>query len=223
MTFSLTARCPATGMLGIVISSSSPAVAARCVHARAGAGAVASQNITDPELGQIGLDLMARGRSAEEACAALVASSRFIAYRQLALVDRNGGTAAYSGGGTLGIHATCIGAGAVAAGNMLRDADVPAAMMTAFAAASGPLPERLLAALEAGLAQGGEAGPVHSAGLHLVHELTWPVADLRVDWHDAPVAALRELWCVYAPQMQDYVQRARQPVAAPRFGVAGDP
>lgn len=223
MTFSITARCPRTGMLGIAISSSSPAVAARCVHARAGAGAVASQNITDPELGQIGLDLMARGRSAAEALAALTASSPFIAYRQLALVDRNGGTAAYCGAGTLGIHATSRGEGAVAAGNLLAAATVPKAMTAAFADASGMLAERLLAALSAGLAAGGEAGPVRSAGLYLVHEACWPIADLRVDWHDVPVAALHDLWAVYAPQMDDYVLRAKQPVAAPAFGVAGDP
>ena len=81
MTFSLTARCPETGMLGMVISSSSPAVAARCVHVRAKVGAVASQNITDPGLGQIGLDLLARGLSATEVRDALVVSTRFIAYR----------------------------------------------------------------------------------------------------------------------------------------------
>ena len=87
MTFSLTARCPDTGMFGMVISSSSPAVAARCVHLRAKVGAVASQNITDPALGQIGLDLLARGLSAREVCDALVASTPFIAYRQLVVVD----------------------------------------------------------------------------------------------------------------------------------------
>src|ERR1700681_3893260 len=66
VTFSLTARCPETGMFGIAISSSSPAVAARCAHARSMVGAIASQNITDPQLGQIGLDLLARGFNAEE-------------------------------------------------------------------------------------------------------------------------------------------------------------
>src|SRR5258708_30079216 len=90
MTFSLSARCPDTGMLGMVISSSSPAVAARCVHVRADVGAVASQNITDPELGQIGLDLLARGLGATAVRDALVASGRFIAYRQLAIVDTAG-------------------------------------------------------------------------------------------------------------------------------------
>src|SRR5258707_9670058 len=99
MTFSLTARCPETGMLGMVISSSSPAVAARCVHVRASVGAVASQNITDPRLGQIGLDLLARGLSATEVSDALVASTPFIAYRQLAVVDAAGPTGSPSRSG----------------------------------------------------------------------------------------------------------------------------
>src|ERR1700744_992931 len=104
MTFSLSARCPETGMFGMVISSSSPAVAARCVHLRAKVGAVASQNITDPALGQIGLDLLARGLSAKEVRDALVASTPFSAYRQLVVIDGQGRTTAFSGANTLGIH-----------------------------------------------------------------------------------------------------------------------
>src|SRR5260370_37476912 len=92
MTFSLTARCPETGMLGMVISSSSPAVAARCVHVRANVGAVASQDITDPSLGQISLDLLARSLGASEVRDSLVASTRFIAYRQPAIFDAAGAT-----------------------------------------------------------------------------------------------------------------------------------
>jgi uncharacterized Ntn-hydrolase superfamily protein len=223
MTFSLTARCSETGMFGMVISSSSPAVAARCVHVRANVGAVASQNITDPGLGQIGLDLLARGLSATEVRDALVASTRFIAYRQLAVVDATGRTASYSGSGTLGIHATCTGEGAVATGNLLANEQVPAAMIAAYQAASGYLfADRLLTALAAGLDQGGEAGPVHSAGLYVVREASWPIADLRVDWNDRPVVALQELWAVYKPQLEDYVRRARQPTDAPGFGVAGE-
>ncbi len=223
MTFSLTARCPETGMLGMVISSSSPAVAARCVHVRANVGAVASQNITDPSLGQIGLDLLARGLGASEVRDALVASTRFIAYRQLAIVDAAGRTAFYSGSGTLGLHATCAGEAAVATGNLLANEQVPASMIAAYQAASGlPFPDRLLAALAAGLDHGGEAGPVHSAGLYVVREMSWPIVDLRVDWNDRPIAALHELWAVYKPQLEDYVRRARQPSEAPGFGVAGE-
>jgi uncharacterized Ntn-hydrolase superfamily protein len=124
-------------MFGMVISSSSPAVAARCVHLRAKAGAVASQNITDPALGQIGLDLLARGLSANEVRDALVASTPFIAYRQLALVDALGRVASYSGSNTLGIHAIHPGDGVIAAGNLLAHDQVPAAMVRSYQANAG--------------------------------------------------------------------------------------
>jgi uncharacterized Ntn-hydrolase superfamily protein len=223
MTFSLSARCPETGMFGMVISSSSPAVAARCVHLRAKVGAVASQNITDPSLGQIGLDLLAGGLTATEVRAALVASHAFIAYRQLTIIDGAGRTASYSGSNTLGIHATREDDGVVAAGNILANDGVPAAMVAAYHdAAAKPFANRLLAALQAGQNQGGEAGPVHSAGICIVREVSWPIVDLRVDWHDQPIAALQNLYAVYEPQIEDYVRRARQPSEAPSFGVVGE-
>jgi uncharacterized Ntn-hydrolase superfamily protein len=224
MTFSISARCPRTGEMGIAVSSSSPAVAARCAHARAGAGVVATQNITDPTLGPKGLDLLACGLSAAEALARLRAEAPHIEYRQLALVDRGGGTAAFSGSRTLGVHATVEGPGAVAAGNLLRAPNVPEAMVAAFLAApEQPLAARLLAAMRAAVAAGGEAGPVHSAGLLLVRDVAWPIADLRVDWHDTdPIAALADLWALWAPQMDAYVTRALNPASAPAYGVPGD-
>jgi uncharacterized Ntn-hydrolase superfamily protein len=223
MTFSLTARCPQTGMFGMVISSSSPAVAARCVHLRARAGGIGSQNITDPALGQIGLDLLERGLAAQEVCDALVASTPFIAYRQLTLVDASGRVASYSGSNTLGIHAAHSGEGVIAAGNLLSNDQVPAAMVRSYQDnAAKSFPARLLAALQAGLEQGGEAGLVHSAGLCVVRDVSWPIVDLRVDWSERPIAALGEAWAVYEPQVEDYVRRARNPSAAPSFGVPGD-
>jgi uncharacterized Ntn-hydrolase superfamily protein len=223
MTFSLTARCPETGMFGMVISSSSPAVAARCVHLRAKAGAIGSQNITDPALGQIGLDMLARGLAAQEVCDALVASTPFIAYRQLTLVDTSGRVASYSGSNTLGVHTAHAGEGVIAAGNLLANDQVPAAMVRSYQENAGKsFPARLLAALRAGLEQGGEAGPVHSAGLCVVRDVSWPIVDLRVDWSERPIAALDEVWAVYEPQVEDYVRRARNPSAAPGFGVPGD-
>jgi uncharacterized Ntn-hydrolase superfamily protein len=85
------------------------------------------------------------------------------------------------------------------------------------------LAERLLRALEAGLAAGGEEGPVHSAALVVVDKLPFPLVDLRCDWDDVnPIAVLRKLWTDYAPQMQAYVDRAVNPVLAPSYGVPGD-
>jgi uncharacterized Ntn-hydrolase superfamily protein len=224
MTFSIAARCARTGIFGIAVSSSSPAVAARCAHARAGVGAVASQNITDPTLGPKGLDLMAGGLGAAAALDRLRADAPHIAFRQLALVDATGGTAAFSGDRTLGTHRTAQGAGVVAAGNLLRSPDVPQQMVAAFlAAAALPLGERLLLGMRAALAAGGEAGPVHSAGMLLVRDVAWPVADLRVDWHETdPIGALAELWTLWQPQMDAYVTRALDPATAPAYGVPGD-
>jgi uncharacterized Ntn-hydrolase superfamily protein len=223
MTFSIAARCVDTGMFGIAVSSSSPAVAARCAHARAGVGAFGTQNITDPRLGPQGLDLMAKGASAEQAITTLKQTAPHIAFRQLIAVDANGMTAAHSGDHTLGTHATAQTLNAVAAGNLLRDEEIPAKMVAAFQRAQGHLVERLLTAMEAALAAGGEQGPVHSAGLLVVRDVPWPVADLRVDWSDGdPIAELRQLWGIYKPQLEDYVTRALNPTAAPSFGVPGD-
>lgn len=224
MTFSLVARCPRTGMFGMAISSSSPAVAARCAHARAGVGAVASQNVTDPRLGPRALDLMERGASAEEAVAILRRSAPHMEFRQVLAVDREGPPAIHSGERALGLWAEARGEGAAAGGNLLAQPGVPQAMLDAFAAAEGHLGDRLLAALLAGRDAGGEAGPVRSAGLLLVHDQPWPLAELRIDWSEGdPIAALAEAWAVYRPQMGAYVQRALDPSAAPSYGVPGDP
>ncbi|MGR3481043.1 DUF1028 domain-containing protein [Salipiger marinus] len=223
MTFSLVARCAETGMFGMVISSSSPAVAARCAHARAGVGVVASQNVTDPALGPRVLDLMAQGIAAPEAVARVREASPFMEYRQILAVDATGATAVHSGGNALGLWSSAQGQDAAAGGNLLAQEGVPQAMLDGFLASSGHLGDRLIAALAAGLDAGGEAGPVHSAGLLLVDRLSWPLAELRCDWTEAcPIAAVTEAWAVYRPQMAAYVQRALDPRAAPSYGVPGD-
>jgi len=223
MTFSLVARCAQTGMFGVAISSSSPAVAARCSFARAGVGAVASQNVTDPSLGPRTLDLMASGLSAPAAVAAVRAEGRFMDYRQVLAVDASGQGAIHSGPKALGIWTDAAGENVISAGNLLANGDVPRAIVAGFLAAPGHLGDRLIAALRAGLAAGGEAGPVQSAGLMLVDKVSWPVADLRCDWtEDCPIAAVAAAWEVYKPQLDDYVQRALNPGLAPSYGVPGD-
>jgi uncharacterized Ntn-hydrolase superfamily protein len=223
MTIAIAARSAEEGMLGLAISSSSPAVAARCAHARAGVGVVGTQNVTDPRLGPAGLDLMASGSSAEEAIASLCRTASHIEFRQLIAVDAQGRTGTHSGARTLGTHASAQGPGVVAAGNLLRNREIPGVMLAAFGRASGHLGDRLLAAMAAALAAGGEEGPVHSAGILLVRDVPWPVADLRVDWSDGdPIGDLQRVWTIYKPQLEDYVARALNPTAAPSFGVPGD-
>jgi uncharacterized Ntn-hydrolase superfamily protein len=222
MTFSLVARCAKTGQFGVVISSSSPAVAARCSHVRAGVGAVASQNVTDPALGPLLLDALATGADATAALMAVTAGRDFIDYRQLLVVDRSGGVAIHSGTNVLGIWGEARGKDCASGGNLLANNTIPATMVAAFETATGHLGDRLIAALQAGLAAGGEAGPVRSAGLKLADRLSWPVVDLRIDWADDPIGMLAEAWQIYRPQMAAYVQRAEDPTQAPSYGVPGD-
>ena len=85
------------------------------------------------------------------------------------------------------------------------------------------LAERLLLSLQAGLDAGGEEGPVHSAGIKVVHKYLWPLVDLRIDWADEePLTDLMKLWHAYEPQMIDYTARAIDPSKAPSYGVPGD-
>ena len=223
MTFSLVARCAETGMFGLAIASSSPAVAARCSYARAGVGAVASQNVTDPTLGPLALDLMQDGMSAPEAIARVQEQGKFIAYRQVLAVDTQGRTAIHSGPNSLGIWTQAEGRDVASGGNLLANDRVPAAIVAGFADSTGHIGDRLIAAMQAGLAAGGEAGPIHSAGMKIVDKVAWPVADLRCDWtQDCPIAAVATAWDVYKPQLDAYIQRAIDPREAPSYGVPGD-
>lgn len=223
MTFSLVARCAETGMFGLAISSSSPAVAARCSFARAGVGAVASQNVTDPNLGPLTLDLMEQGKTAPEAIAEMTARAKFIEYRQVLAVDSAGRTAIHSGPNSLGIWTQAQAENVASGGNLLANDRIPQAIVDGFLSTKGHIGDRLIAAMRAGLAAGGEAGPVHSAGMKIVDTVSWPVADLRCDWtEDCPIEAIATAWDVYKPQLDAYIQRALDPREAPSYGVPGD-
>lgn len=221
MTFSVLAT-DGTGAVGMAVTSSSPAVAARCVHLRAGVGGASSQNVTDPRLGPRLLDALQGGVDPQQALDDLVAGEPLVEHRQLSVLDVHGKAAAYSGPGSLGVHAHRVGDAVVAAGNLLAGPEVVDAVVAAFEASSGELESRLLVALEAGLAAGGEAGPLHSTGLAVVRDVSWRETDLRVDWHDEPVAELRRVLDVWLPQRDAYVTRALDPTAAPSYGVPGD-
>lgn len=223
MTFSIAARCPETGQFGIAISSSSIAVGARCPWLRPGVGAVSTQNITLPSLGPEVLDLMEQGLAPAEALDKVLTRNGYSQYRQITVIDHLGQTAHFSGTQTLGNHNAVSGEQCVAAGNMLADRSVIEAMVKAFENGEGQLTDRLLAALKAAVAAGGEAGAVHSAAVVVVGELTWPIINLRVDWADQdPVSQLEQLWGTYRPQVQDYIDRALDPAKSPGYGVAGD-
>ena len=161
MTFSIVARCRNTGMFGIAVTSSSPAVAARCAFAEAGVGAVATQNITDPSLGKRGLGLLRAEADALETVDTLLSSTEHMDYRQVMVIDRLGDAAIHSGKHTLGTWGEAVTKNAAAAGNLLADKSVPRTMIHAFEEtenANMHLADRLMDALKAGLAAGGEPG-----------------------------------------------------------------
>jgi uncharacterized Ntn-hydrolase superfamily protein len=212
MTFSIAGRCERTGMFGIAITTSSIAVGGRCAYARARVGAVLTQHRTDPRLGPLGLDILAAGSSAAETVAALVASTPHSAWRQLAVIDRQGKTAHFSGSKITSIHGAASGSNCIAVGNVLRAGQVPATMVEGFEAdRSQPLPARLLAALAAGNAAGGEIKSLVSAALLVVHDQCFPYVDLRVDRAVDPIKTLEALWDDYALVADNYVQRALDP------------
>jgi uncharacterized Ntn-hydrolase superfamily protein len=223
VTFSLAARDPDTGAFGLVVCSSSPAVAARCLHLRPGVGAAASQNVTNPALGPRLLDLLQAGATAEGSLSAVTAQEKHPEHRQLTVVDTAGRVAHFSGARALGTHAAATGHQAVAAGNMLAGTHVVQAMIDSYqASAAATFEERLLAGFLGGLAAGGEAGPVRSAGLAVVESAAWRVTDLRVDDADDPAAELARLLTLWLPQKRDYLTRALDPETAPSYGVPGD-
>ncbi|UTW12880.1 DUF1028 domain-containing protein [Marinobacterium rhizophilum] len=222
MTFSVAGYCPDTGMLGCAITSSSICVTSRCAWVASGTGVALTQNVTNPALGPLALELLREGLSPSEVLKAQAQADTDVQWRQLGVLNAQGDTATFSGAKALGIHATAEGKHCLAMGNLLANDGVPQAMIAAFESSQGHLAERLLQALEAGLAAGGEMGPVYSAGLLMTAKPSWPVVDLRADWHDTPIVELRNLWALYEPQMQAYITRAGNPSQAESFGVPGD-
>lgn len=212
MTFSLAARDPKTGMFGIGIATSSIAVGNRCPFARAGVGAVTTQHRTDIRLGPKGLDFLAAGLSAEETVRRLVAESEFPDQRQVAAVDREGRTAFFTGPKIASINGGYQGRGCVSTGNVIANLNVPKAMVENFESTEGkPFAERLLDAIDAGLAAGGETQPIMAAALLVVDKESWPLVDLRVDYDVEPQAKLRSLWTIYKPQVEHFVTQVLRP------------
>tara|TARA_B110000116_G_scaffold15955_1_gene12912 strand:- start:83 stop:760 length:678 start_codon:yes stop_codon:yes gene_type:complete len=224
MTFSLIGRCEKTNMVGVAISSSSISVASRCPWVRAGVGAASTQNVTDPSLGNLMLDYLEKGLTVNEVINKIIKEQKYIEYRQLLLIDNKGNTSQHTGSKILGISGLEKGPNCIAAGNMLKSKKIPKAMIDNFANNSDThLAERLLLALKAGLEEGGEEGPVHSAGIKVADNTSWPLVDLRIDWlENQPIEKLYKLWKAFEPQMKDYKSRALNPSEAPSYGVPGD-
>ena len=216
MTFSLVGMCRRTGMFGAAVTTSNMNVGTRCPFAKAGVGAVLTQHRTDNRLGPRGLALLEAGKSAPEVIDELSADNPTIGWRQLAIVDRNGETGFYHGARIASVHAAAQGDGCCAIGNIIRTEAVPRAMVDAFeASADFHLAERLVRALEAGEAAGGELKQIKSAALLVAHEQEFPLVDLRVEFDRAPLAELRFLWEAYVPQMEKFVTQVIDPDSLP--------
>ena len=216
MTYSIAAKCPRTGMFGAAVTTSSIAVGARCVYARAGVGVVLTQHRTDPRLGPKGLELLAQGLEAKEVIRRLTEGTPGIGWRQLATVDREGRTAVFHGDRISSVHSADEGPGHVAIGNIIRTMAVTRAMADAFAADPQlHLAERLVRSMEAGYAAGGELKQVKSAALLVVDRESFPLVDLRADFDPQPLVRLRFLWEIYEPSLKLYVDRAVNPDSVP--------
>ena len=215
-TFSLIGRCERTGMFGVAIATSEMAVGSRCIHVAPGVGAVVTQASTNPRLGHLGLNLLRAGYSAPRVLEEIAASDSFVERRQLGCVDVGGLAAGRTGSGNRPWAGHRVDRDVVVAANAVVSADVADAMFGAFQrGADLPLWERLLRALEAGKAAGGQPDGETSSGLYVVDREPYPTVDLRVDLHPEPVAELRRLADAYFPLVAYYNLRPRDPSVPP--------
>lgn len=198
-TYSIVARDPATGELGVAVESHWFSVGSVVPWAQAGVGAVATQSIVDPSYGPLGLALLAAGRSAPEALAALVAGDPGREVRQVGMVDAQGRVATHTGRLAIPEAGGQLGDQYVVQANLMHKASVWPAMGRAFESGKGDLAERLLAALDAAEAEGGDIRGRQSAAILVVKAKStgrpWAdtVFDLRVEDHSQPLAELRRL------------------------------
>jgi uncharacterized Ntn-hydrolase superfamily protein len=206
MTWSISARCPETGAFGVAVSTAVLAVGGLCPFVRAGVGAVSTQSFVNVYLGNRGLNLLAEGLPAATVRDALVASDEGRDVRQFHLVDAQGRSAAYSGKDCVGWFGHRTGDGYAVAGNMLVGEETILATERAFLESAGlPLPERLVRAMEAGQAAGGDKRGRQSAAMVVASTEDWPEVNLRIDDHAQPVAELRRLWGLYQEQVAGFI------------------
>lgn len=212
MTFSIAARCARTGQFGITLATSALAVGSRVPALRAGVGAVIVQYWSDPGLARRGIDLVSSGCAATEAVAAMVASTPHHAWRQMAVIDAAGRTASATGDKVRPVIGEAHGKDCIAIGNIVTNDQVVPAMVAAFEQRPGDdLPDRLLYALNAGLAAGGEPKPLRSAVMQVVDKHPFPIIDLRIDMDDDPIGALGDLWAAFSPRLSEFLLRVDAP------------
>lgn len=198
-TYSIVARDPKTGEIGVAVQSHWFAIGPLVPWAEAGVGAVATQSFVDPSYGPLGLSLMKAGRPAPDALKGLLLADENREVRQVAMIDAQGRVSAHTGSKCIPMAGHHVGEGYSAQANLMLDAKVWPAMSQAFESAQGDLADRMLVALEAAQAAGGDIRGKQSAALVVVagkpSGKPWQdrLYDLRVDDHPEPVAELRRL------------------------------
>jgi len=206
MTFSIVARCERTGELGVAVSTAVPAVGAVCPYLRANVGAVSTQSWVNPYLAINVLDLLETGLSADQALAGVLGTDEARDLRQIGVVDTQGRTAVWTGVACTEWAGDRDGAGYSIQGNMLAGAATLDAMAKAYENSQGEsLGERLMLALEAGQAAGGDKRGRQSAAIKVLGKEAYATLDLRVDEHANPVTELRRVLEIAKQQFVPFV------------------
>lgn len=202
-TFSIVARDSMTGEMGVAVQSHWFSVGSLVGWAEAGVGAVATQSLVNPSFGMRGLELLKKGKTAKEAVEELIASDSGRVFRQLGIVDAKGNAFSYTGNNCIPEAGNIMGKNFSVQANLMLNDKVPAAMEKAFKASKGPLAERMIAALEAAQAVGGDIRGQQSASLLVVKGISsgkvWEdkLIDLRVEDNSQPIRELKRLLKVY--------------------------
>ncbi|WP_170235636.1 DUF1028 domain-containing protein [Verticiella sediminum] len=212
MTFTIAARCPETGSLGICIATSSPAVGSRCVHVMHNVGVIAHQATPEPRLARTGMELLRMGFKAPKVLRELEDGDVDIEFRQIAVIDVHGTAVARTGRNNMSHASHKVGDGFVALGNLLEGAHVVDAIHDAYLAhASAPFDERLLRAIEAGRDAGGQVEGQTSAAILVYDRKAVARIDLRVDLALEPIAELRRQFDWFQALVPFYEERCDNP------------
>lgn len=194
MTWSIVARDSRSGAFGVAIATRFFAVGALCPHAESGVGALSTQALVNPHYGRQGLELLRGGMPAPEVVKRLVALDEGREHRQVHAIDAQGRIGQYTGGKCIDWCGAVAGTDFSVAGNMLANERVVGETASAFRDTKTSFPERLIAALQAGEAAGGDKRGRQSAALIVCSRERYPDLDLRVDDHADPLAELRRLY-----------------------------
>jgi uncharacterized Ntn-hydrolase superfamily protein len=220
-TFSIVARCSRTGQLGVAVATAVPAVGSMCPYVQSGVGAVSTQSWVNPYLALTALSELEKGAGASDALGTALAGDDARDFRQFGLVDGHGRSAAHTGAECTPWAGQILGPDVAIIGNMLTGPEVLDAMVAAFhASADADLAERLMLALEAGDAAGGDKRGKQSAALRVHADEVYALLDIRVDEHAEPVAELRRVLRIARAQLLPFVmgmpKRGKPAEPAPR-------